>query len=254
MMSEGEGCGDLCGWIAAAVAAVCYGSYGVPIKATLDIDVHPLVLQSYKTVVLFGMSWFPFLLGEEARLTPYGIFSGLLWVVGGSFGILSIRSVGMAVAVGTWASVMVLVNFVWGLLVFHEPVQSFTHACAAFTLLTCGLVGMSKYSSDSRQPTFEDRRMDIELVESIANTTQDRLKSRRLADTEQEPILVQNEEEDNDIAVDDKNIFHGSTCGMSWSNREAGILYAVLNGLFAGSSLIPMLFAKAQGFMGQSYI
>ena len=96
-MFEGEGCGDPCGWLAAAIAALTYGSYGVPVKNTLDIDVHPLVFQSYKTVVLFSMSWIVLLLGEEAKWTGYGIFAGFLWVAGGTFGVVGIRNAGMAV-------------------------------------------------------------------------------------------------------------------------------------------------------------
>ena len=42
MVSDFDGCTETCGWIAAVVAAITYGSYGVPIKATKDIDVHPL--------------------------------------------------------------------------------------------------------------------------------------------------------------------------------------------------------------------
>jgi hypothetical protein len=40
-----DGCGDQCGWIASFFAALTYGSYGVPIKETKKMDVHPLVLQ-----------------------------------------------------------------------------------------------------------------------------------------------------------------------------------------------------------------
>ena len=42
MVSDFDGCTETCGWIAAVVAVITYGSYGVPIKATKDIDVHPL--------------------------------------------------------------------------------------------------------------------------------------------------------------------------------------------------------------------
>eukprot|EP00526_Cylindrotheca_closterium_P030232 CAMPEP_0113643006 /NCGR_PEP_ID=MMETSP0017_2-20120614/22599_1 /TAXON_ID=2856 /ORGANISM="Cylindrotheca closterium" /LENGTH=54 /DNA_ID=CAMNT_0000554471 /DNA_START=25 /DNA_END=185 /DNA_ORIENTATION=+ /assembly_acc=CAM_ASM_000147 len=42
-------CDESCGWIAAAIAALAYGTFGVPIRATKSIDVHPLVMQSYKT-------------------------------------------------------------------------------------------------------------------------------------------------------------------------------------------------------------
>ena len=76
----GGDCGPSCGsggWIAAGIAALCFGSYGVPIKATLNIEVHPLALQSYKTIVLFLTSWFVVFAGEDQiKFTPWGILSG----------------------------------------------------------------------------------------------------------------------------------------------------------------------------------
>jgi glucose uptake protein GlcU len=260
IMLEGEGCGDPCGWIAAIIGALAYGSYGVPIKATLDIEVHPLVLQSYKTVVLFTLSWFVLLLGEEAKWSGYGIISGFLWVSGGSFGILAIRNAGMAVAVGTWASVMVLVNFVWGILVFQEPVNSFSHTCMAFGTLSCGLVGMSKYSvvCSKPSPSSQDNPEEVELpmVESRFFIEKDNLTSRRRLDEEEvTPMLpATSGDRDEEKPGAEKKLVHTVIAGIPLTQRESGILFAVLNGLLAGSSLVPMHFAKAHGFMGRSYI
>jgi len=38
-----DGCDDSCGWIAAVVAALAYGSFGVPIKATVQVDVRSFI-------------------------------------------------------------------------------------------------------------------------------------------------------------------------------------------------------------------
>jgi len=119
-----DGCGDGCGWVAALVAAVAYGSFGVPIKFTKDIDVHPLVLQSFKTGTMFVLAWFVVFLNVPPAWTPWGCLSGLLWVLGGTGGIYAIRKAGLAIAVGTWASVMICVNFIWGILVFRVSSKS----------------------------------------------------------------------------------------------------------------------------------
>lgn len=79
-------CTDSCGWIAALIAALSYGSFGVPVKATKHIDVHPFVLQSYKTFIVFLMSWGVTWLGADVGFTKWGLLSGLLWVVGGTGG------------------------------------------------------------------------------------------------------------------------------------------------------------------------
>ena len=38
-------CTERCGWISAIIAAIAFGSFGVPIKQTKNINVDPLVMQ-----------------------------------------------------------------------------------------------------------------------------------------------------------------------------------------------------------------
>lgn len=119
-MSLLTGCSDSCGWVAAMVALLCYGTYGVPIKTTahLGISVNPLVFQTYKTVVMLFVAPVLVLLltgGGDAnkllRLTPgWGFLSGLLWVLGGTCGVVAVRWAGMSTAIATWASVMIMVR------------------------------------------------------------------------------------------------------------------------------------------------
>jgi hypothetical protein len=99
-MSALDNCTDRCGWVAAFVAALAYGSYGVPIKHTKHIDVHPFVFQSYKTFVMFVTCWGVKFLGEDISFTRWGLLSGLMWIVGGVGGIYGIRMAGLAIAVG----------------------------------------------------------------------------------------------------------------------------------------------------------
>ena len=90
--------------------------------------------------------------GETVRFTPWGIVSGLFWVPGGVAGIYGIRNAGLAVAVGTWSSIIVLTSFSWGVFVFEERVKSIQGACGACATLMTGLLGMSLFS---RPPTIK---------------------------------------------------------------------------------------------------
>jgi hypothetical protein len=166
-MSIFDTCTDSCGWIAAVVAALAYGTYGVPIKETKKIPVNPLVFQSYKTITMFVSCWVVLLMGVEVSFTPWGLLSGLFWVLGGTGGIVAVRYAGMAIAVGTWASVMICVNFVFGILIFKEPVANFTGTAGAFVLLALGLIGMSKYSAPTppKQQEEEQQKIALEKVE-----------------------------------------------------------------------------------------
>jgi hypothetical protein len=85
------GCTSICGWIAAITAVVSFGSFGVPIKLLGNVETqHPLVMQSYKTLVCFVTSWLVIFLGEEIHFTSWGILSGLFWVPGATWYVYTI--------------------------------------------------------------------------------------------------------------------------------------------------------------------
>jgi Transmembrane family, TMEM144 of transporters len=170
-MTVFDGCSDSCGWTAAFIALLCAGTYGVPIKETHHLtEVNPLVFQSFKTLVFFVLSLHVLLLGVPPRFTPWGILSGLLWVLGGTGGVVAVRMAGMAVAVGTWASVMICVNFVWGILIFHEPVANLQSTVAAFILLGLGLIGMSKFGAPEKSPTTPSSSDTAPLLQSSSSS------------------------------------------------------------------------------------
>ncbi len=67
-------CSEACGWIAGVVAALSFGTFGVPIKDVKSrIKVDPLVMQSYKSLLCFLTCWLVIPLGEPFKFTPWGI-------------------------------------------------------------------------------------------------------------------------------------------------------------------------------------
>jgi hypothetical protein len=281
-----DSCNDSCGWIAAIVALLAYGTYGVPIKETHKIpDLNPLVFQSYKSVVMLSMAPMVALLRVPLRFTPWGILSGLLWVLGGTGGVVAVRYAGMATAVGTWASVMIFVNFVWGILVFKEPVANMYDTIAAFVLLTIGLVGMSKHSAPSRSHASR-----VELVEDQHQSITNLVNYSSFNDPDVEKQFMKEKDgllsgcptsilgrtnsmdaklftsyrsddsNDSDFYFDEVSAFNPETHiqilgdGMVLQKRTVGILAAVFNGLMSGSSLIPLHYAEREGFGGPHYM
>lgn len=250
------------GWSSAAVAAICAGSWSAPVKSVADYDVHPLVMQSYKTIVLFSGCWLVLFMGEEARWTSYGLLSGFLHVAGGTGGCFAIPNCGMATAVGTWASIQVTINFICGVLIFREPVHSFQGICGSFFFLGLGLVGMSKYSeppskADADKPKEQGSREE----EGTPVEAHERLKPRkRQQDVEEEEFAPLVEENGVDYSRDSTSSDRKKKafiiiCGrFALTRREVGILGAVWNGVFNGSSLLPLHYAKEQGFGGLSYM
>ena len=58
---------DACGWMAALGGMLAFGSFGVPIKSKVarNLDIDPLVFQTYKTTMCFLTSWLVLLYGES---------------------------------------------------------------------------------------------------------------------------------------------------------------------------------------------
>lgn len=247
-------CGEGCGWAAALIAALAYGSFGVFVRNTKHIDVHPLVLQSYKTFVFFLTSWFVTLSpGVGTSFTKWGLLSGLLWVVGGTGGVYGIRAAGMAVAVGTWASIMIIVNFVFGILIFQEPVYDLLGTAASFLLLIVGLVGMSKYAAPPKNQSKASPS-----AASTAATVDDKIEA--LSDAPLEDSFMDNQTMMDDGAVqsdddsDDASTYFVLFGICPLTKWQCGVLGAVANGVFTGSSLIPLHYAKDEGYGGANYV
>jgi glucose uptake protein GlcU len=146
MVSLLAGCSEGCGWAAALVAVFAWGTFGVPLKCNVNVEVNFFVMQSYKTLVCFATCWLVIFLGEPIRWSPWGIVSGMFWVPGAACGIYGIRNAGVAIAVGTWSSIQVVSSCIFGIIIFQEKVKDIKQTMLAFCILMLGLIGMSRYS------------------------------------------------------------------------------------------------------------
>jgi len=187
-----DGCTDACGWLAATLSCLAFGSFAVPIKgkAARSVDVDPLVFQSYKTFMCFMTSWFILLIPDRTlqitdnsdfgdddgkedanyyyqsyhhhrhmyniSFTPWGIVSGIFWVPAGVAAIYAVKHAGLAVSQGLWSSCIVLVSFTWGIFIFGENVRNVVNACLAIACMMIGLWGMSYYSHQHHYPQREE--------------------------------------------------------------------------------------------------
>jgi glucose uptake protein GlcU len=276
-------CSDGCGWAGAVIAPFAFGSFGVPLKTSVKVEVDPLVMQTYKTLVCFATCWLVIFMGEEVRWTPWGIVSGLFWVPGAACGIYGIRNAGLAIAVGTWASIIVLTSFLWGIVIFKEQVRSFSGACGAFLLLIAGLIGMSRYSKPVHSQTqprkfIEDdesstESSDEESAENLLRMATKRKSLKRLGSgvTEKGPIITgpiitpleveqpllksaskSNLSQAKDLADKDRIVFCRGR--IAATRRQLGIVGAVINGVWGANNLIPLHYAAQEGFGGASYL
>ena len=253
-------CSDGCGWTGAIVASLSFGSFGVPIKTSVHVEVDPLVMQSYKTMVCFVTCWLVLFMGETVRWTPWGIVSGIFWVPAATCGIYGIRNAGLAVAVGTWSSIVVVTSFFWGIIVFQESIRTFHGTSGAFLLLVSGLIGMSHYSKppprQAKVTTVEDSESDSEQsVDSALKVASKRksLKTKVEESLEMERLIVDESDSTNKTPwhKDRIVICRGR---VALTRRQLGLVGAVINGTWGGANLIPLHFASQQGFGGAGYL
>jgi len=226
-----------------------FGSFAVPIKgeAANSVDIDPLVMQSYKSLMCFLTSWLVVLLGQEVTFTWWGLVSGLFWVPGGAFNIFAIRNAGLAISQGIVASSIVMVSFIWGNIIFAEPAKSQMAAYTAVWLIMAGLYGMSYYST-AQQAVNEE----ITNASDHGNNVMD-------DDDEDEEGLVneRGDEFDNDlhsltqpleITSQKQPPMRGKktivVCGRTYSRRNLGLLSALMCGTWGGSCLVPMHYSK----------
>jgi len=149
-------------------------------------------------------------MGEPLRFTTWGIISGLFWVPGGWAGIYGIRTAGLAVAVGTWSSMIVLTSFFWGIFVFEESVKSVLGACCACGTLILGLIGMSIFAQPIKkkkavgkkgEANGRKKKIELELV-GFGDEEEDGMR-KRIHSTQDESKVAISEKgsSDSNLAI-----------------------------------------------------
>lgn len=244
MSSHGPRCAILmtiCGIIAS-------GSFGAPLKShTVNMySPDPFVLQTYKTGMCFITSWVVILLGERLEFSPFGLISGLLWVTGGVCGIFGITNSGLALSVGTWSCVTVLISFLWGVVVFGEKLNSIPFTLLGIVLLLAGFLGMTFCSSrefkddDDEEPILETSvpANSSTLLDIDNDLTERLLDGEDPCNSSEREHNARGHEESGYCSNTDEGIFW--ICGTRLSRRQVGVLGAVMDGLLGGSNLVPM--------------
>mmetsp|Transcript_32989 Transcript_32989/g.79803 ORF Transcript_32989/g.79803 Transcript_32989/m.79803 type:complete len:392 (-) Transcript_32989:219-1394(-) len=235
------------GWFAAFIGTIGFGSFAVPIKgdAANSVDIDPLVMQSYKSLMCFLTSWLVVLLGQEVTFTWWGLVSGLFWVPGGAFNIFAIRNAGLAISQGIVASSIVMVSFIWGNLIFREPVKNQIIAYGAVWLIMAGLYGMSYYST-AESLAAESAGITMTSHGEEKNEEEEGLM-RKKSDDSFENDSSAPPSESLEITTQQHPMRRGRSiliCGRTYSRRNLGLFSALMCGTWGGSCLVPMHYSS----------
>ena len=262
------------GYVAAAISCCAFGSFAVPIKgkAANKVNIDPLVMQTYKTIMCFLTSWLVLLVGIQFQFTPWGMVSGICWVPGGTAGIYAVRNAGLALSQGTWSTLKIMVGFIWGIFIFHERVRSIVGAVTAISCMISGLCGMSYFASfqsskhhyqHQQQPHQQQHLQQEPSKEKVSQQETVLLSSKKQGNKEEnddEPFVGLEDAVEEDLffieSAIELNSNEPESCGvdkddkvrildcLNIQRRKLGILCACFDGLWGGSILVPMHFAK----------
>eukprot|EP00299_Pterocystis_sp_00344_P003952 c14754_g1_i1.p1 GENE.c14754_g1_i1~~c14754_g1_i1.p1 ORF type:complete len:334 (+),score=62.37 c14754_g1_i1:63-1064(+) len=153
-------------------SVLSFGSFILFLKlpAVSKLQPDPVVFQAYKSFWAFATS-FIVLFFHEFEYTPVGIVSGMFWVPAGTIAVIAVRSVGIAVGEGIWSGVIVVVNCVWGLLIFQEDVGNLPITLLGILLLLLGVVGMATTKVIAAALTTCREKPELPLVVGTTDRT-----------------------------------------------------------------------------------
>lgn len=275
---------ELIGLTAAFVAALSFGSYSVPMKgeAATRVDVDPLVFQSYKAFAVFLTSailiycnniladdenyynnWTTFHKWSVSDFTPWAFLSAILWVPGGTAGVYAVRRAGLAISVGIWSCVIVIISFIWGVLIFGEKQKSGAlGAVKAVSILCIGLCGIAYFSScepESKKELNNNCAEEEEVIDETTplssvggdGTTTSEGKDQVSLDLETFPHCGQPPHSHQTLHIHLPPLISKRTIHIP--KYHLGLFFAFLNGLLAATIMIPLHYAPPHSTQGIGY-
>uniref|UniRef100_A0A7S4Q7Y3 EamA domain-containing protein n=1 Tax=Alexandrium monilatum TaxID=311494 RepID=A0A7S4Q7Y3_9DINO len=217
------------GWLGVVSAIVIFGCYGILIKtpAVVQANVDTMIFTSYyglATAFVSVLIWA--VAGSQDGLTlnggsfAMGALFGFAWTASQMFAYTGVQILGYAVGPAIWIGITICVSFVWGTLVFGNPVISLPGALLAIALLLVGvcLAAASSRLSDMRQQLAHERELALQLtsVEGIEGVAEAGGNKSAQLQTE------------------------GSARGPAGGSVLFGLLNCVGVGIFNGSLMVPM--------------
>jgi len=285
---------EFIGLLAAFGAAISFGSYSVPMKgeAATRLDVDPLVFQSYKAFAVFLTSsvsvYINNILADEysdinnqssddltlsfhkwsfSDFTPWALLSAILWVPGGTAGVYAVRRAGLAISVGIWSCVIVIISFIWGVLIFGEKQKSGAWGAVKAVLLLCiGLCGVAYFASNEPKRKKKQHNSCPKEDEGVIDETTP-LSSLGDDDNDNDDEFSEGDQ----ASLDFETFPHSGRSPHSHQTLHfhlppliskttihvpkyhLGLFMAFINGLLAASIIVPLHYAPSNSTQGVGY-
>lgn len=134
------------GLLPAVGAAVCWGTFFVPVRRVKVSDIWQLQGATGIGVMLFAI---PVGFFSGFQVMPAGLLSGAIWAASNILALYSVRLIGLSRTSPFLAGFSILVSFLWGVLYFNEKFSYMFLAVIAIGLLLAGLGFISSTSKKS---------------------------------------------------------------------------------------------------------
>jgi glucose uptake protein len=134
------------GFIAAAISALAWGSYLVPMRRIKQYD--PFYFQAIMCAAIFLSSLVISFLYNSFAISYYGLLSGILWSIGNAVSIIAVKNLGLSKAAPLWVGILIFTSFAWGILFIKEQLSSLFIAILGLILLIISIVFISSTMRD----------------------------------------------------------------------------------------------------------
>jgi len=163
------------GYFAAVGSALCNGSFGTISKFDrVQKAAIPFPIFAFWNTVGIVISSIFFLAATPRVFTPWGLLSGLFFVLSMAITFLAIARLGLGSATGIWSGTAIVVSFTWGVKVQGEEISRAGLAAPGMILLVTGLVviAFNGQAASSRRKLeakhHQDQLMDGDVESSAA--------------------------------------------------------------------------------------
>lgn len=138
------------GFLMAVAAALCWGSYLVPFKKSRSQNL--VLFQAIMALGILLSGLVVSLLFQFAlTLNIWGLLSGVLWAIPNALSLIAVANLGIARATPIISSLVILVSFSWGALVFGEMSKGLSLGFLAIGFIILGVVMVASSSKTENQ-------------------------------------------------------------------------------------------------------
>ena len=127
----------LLGLTAALISAIFWGTNFVPMKLSKS---NPILFHAFMTIgILLSSIAYLLITATAFSINPFAILAGISWGIGNILAVKALELSGLSRALPTWAGIIIVLTFMWGLILFKETLSSLPLGILGILLFLAGV-------------------------------------------------------------------------------------------------------------------